>query len=441
MTPKIAWNIWIAIIVAGWVGLGLVVAWAVYTYGADLFSGTDAAWIVPLALVIIMLFILYGVIYFIRIFNPAFLNKTRASQKAWKKVPLAALSLTFIIAGSFMFLGAVSRDWSVHCQYLATRERITSTQFLSDPARVARKLAIAGIMADYDLEPRLSGVENVTLGPGADARVDVDALVHSCEALGINCYHFLIWHRDTDWLDFQAFVVAAENSPILASRNFTVWIYLVPPSESRVKESEPFGQDYIAWMGNVSLFSEIHHSVTAVCIDDFYSSSENRDLFTSEYMDSMRAAADEHDESLAIVSCLYWDSVDPARPANTWAQATAIAPCIDGILYPYMDESTGDKNHVETASLCDEIARVREIYPEIPVILDIYASKHSGCAEKPNSTYIAALLDGSRACCDGVALYCGPKINMDGTIAPYLGGMEDPEAIFSSASSKFTSWY
>nr|MDO8118207.1 hypothetical protein [Candidatus Sigynarchaeota archaeon] len=166
----------------------------------------------------------------------------------------------------------------------------------------------------------------------------------------------------------------------------------------------------------------------------------NRNLFTREYLDQMRATADEHDPSLAIVSCLYWDSVDPAHPVNAWNQAIAIAPVIDGILYPYMDESTGDKNHLETASLGDEIARVREIYPNIPVILDIYASKHSGCADKPNSTYISALLGGSRSCCDGVALYCGPKINLDGTIAPYLGGMEDPEAIFFEARSRFTDW-
>ncbi|MHA1370554.1 MAG: hypothetical protein ACTSRA_12685 [Promethearchaeota archaeon] len=394
----------------------------------------------PLVLGVIGLITLYGAVYFIRIFKKQFLRKKVRKDKRWKKVPLILISIVLFFGGSFLMFEKIIAHESLKHQYLEVQALLNDPGFLNAEDRMSRRNSIIGIMADYDLEPRLSGDVNSSAGPGADARVDIDALINNCEVLGVNCYHFLIWHRDTDWLDFQDFVTAAESSQVLMNRNFSVWIYLVPPSESKIRESEPFGQDYIEWMRQVSKFSANHSIVTAVCIDDFFCSIENQELFTPEYLQAMRDAADQYNPSLALVSCLYWESVNPSNIDNVWRQAIAIAPYIDGILYPYLAASTGGYNHVNTDALQYEISQVRKIYPNIPVILDIYASKHSACDEYPDPVYVSSLLDGARNCCDGVALYCGPKINLDGSIASFLGGMSNPREMFDEIKVRFDQW-
>lgn len=427
-------------ILFGWLGIGLVIAWASLEFGEELFLGSDSYWILPVAITIIVLFAIYGSIYVTREYKPRFLRKKERKPVKWKTIPLISLSLVAMVSGSYLFFGMAIDYYSRQYNYNQVRELITSDDFLSDANRVARRDSIRGVMADYDLEPRLNGDPNTVAGPGHDNLTDIPALIANCEQMGVNCYHFLIWHRNTDWLDFQDFVVEAEASVDLMDKNFTIWVYLVPPSESHEKESEPFGQDYIAWMRAVANFSKDHPMVTAVCIDDFFCSGENKALFTESYLNQMRAAADEHDPTLALVSCLYWSSVDPSNLINVWEQAIAIAPHVDGILYPYMSQSAGPRNHEDTTALEHEISQVRQIYPLIPVVLDIYASKHSACDELPDAQYVGALLDGARQFCDGVSLYCGPKKNPDGTMASWCTGMEGPEFIFNATRDRFSIW-
>jgi hypothetical protein len=35
--------------------------------------------------------------------------------------------------------------------------------------------------------------------PNDKSRADIDWLVKHCENLGVNCYHFLVWHQPTKW--------------------------------------------------------------------------------------------------------------------------------------------------------------------------------------------------------------------------------------------------
>nr|MDO8115129.1 hypothetical protein [Candidatus Sigynarchaeota archaeon] len=425
----------IVVVILGWIGVGGVIAWALLHFGASIWTGEDSWWIAPTAIGIIALFTIWGVDVLVRVKKLRTEGPLPRSLRKPAKVMIAAVSLLFFVTGASLSLGIGIEYVGARLDYERARGLLTDPNWVADANRTSRRDSIRGVMADYDLEPRLNGG-----GPGADARVDIGELIHNCENMSVNCYHFLIWHRSTDWEDFQDFVIAAESSSILMARNFTCWLYLVPPSESDSKQSEPYGMDYIAWMNHSAQFSKLHPIVTAVCIDDFYGATENRALFTPEYLESMRATADFYDPSLALVGCLYWSDVDPAREIETWRQAARIAPYIDGILYPYMDESVHHQNHVYTGSLAEEIHRVNDVFPGIPAILDIYVSKHSACAELPSAIYVGALLDGSRTCCDGVALYCGPKRWSNGTFGPWHGGMQDPAAIYAAIQSRFTIW-
>jgi hypothetical protein len=358
------------------------------------------------------------------------------------------------IMASFLMAGLISLtplDYSSGPQaevssagkvFLAMRGRFMDKNFQNEAYRLARRNAVKGVRADYNSEPRLSGHPALIAPPSATTGVDIKQLVKHCEDLGVNCYHFLIWHCKTDWEDFKAFVEEAETSSILRGRSSTVWVYLVPPSESQEMRSEPFGMDYVAWMENVAKFSASHPPVKAVCIDDFYWAPENRALFTSDYLKKMRRAADKYNPHLALVSVLYWNDVDPKNGLEVIKAASVIGEAIDGILYPYMAESQGKGlSHKDTSVLGVEIKRVREVYPGIPIILDIYVSRHTSCPDLPDPKWVGELIDLSKVHADGVALYCAPKKNKDGSFSGFWSeAMQSPAGIFEAVRSRYHAW-
>jgi hypothetical protein len=335
-----------------------------------------------------------------------------------------------------------SEQEEVELKYRMMRMLLLDDSFQKMAHRWERREAVIGVRADYDTEPRLSDDSAGATVVPASVRVDVARLVRHCEELGGNCYHFLIWHQKTDWEDFQAFVAAAEKSPTLRARRFTTWVYLVPPSESQAARSEPFGTDYVAWMENVARFSAAHPMVKAVCLDDFFWSPENRALFTRDYLQKMRAAADRYNPRLALVTVMYWDEIDPRRELETLKEAAIIGNAIDGILYPYMAQSLGKGlSHRETSALPAEIKRLRDIYPGVPVIVDIYVTKHSQSPDRPGPRWVGELLDLAKEHADGVALYGMPKKNKDGFFADsWSESMEDASGIFEAVRTRFHAW-
>jgi hypothetical protein len=354
----------------------------------------------------------------------------------------AALAVLFFVASIGRSAFQQKSEENTRKAYAKMRELLLNDKFRYEENRVARRQAVKGVMADYDAEPRFSA-DAIQIGSANDKkRIDIDWLVKHCEDLGVNCYHFLVWHQPTDWEDFQSFVASAEKSGALARRNFTVWVYLVPPSESQEMKSEPFSMDYIAWMENIAKFSKDHPGVTAVCIDDFYGSEANRNLYTRDYLRKMREAADKYNPKLALVTVLYWEDVDLKREAEILEEAGVIADSIDGILYPYMAQSLGKGlSHKDTSQLASEIKRVRDVYPGIPVIVDVYVTKHSGSKDFPDPKWVGEMLDISKANADGVALYCMPKKNKDGSFSDsWKNGMRDAAGIFNAVKSRYSAW-
>ena len=125
---------------------------------------------------------------------------------------------------------------------------------------------------------------------------------------------------------------------------------------------------------------------------------------------------------------MYWDEVAPDRETETRKSVSVIADGIDGILYPYMGQSLGKGlSHKETSALAAEIQRLRSFYPGVPVILDIYVTRHSPPAGLPSPAWVGTLLDLSRTNADGVALYCSPKKTSAGAFADNWSRlMQDP---------------
>jgi len=109
-------------------------------------------------------------------------------------------------------------------------------------------------IGDYDAEPRR-----------ADGHVDSDLLVKQLQVMGANTYYWLVWHAATDWEDLPEFLPKAKQAGI------SVWVYLVPHSESSAPYPycEPFRHDYVRWAEEIAKLSLQHDNLPGYIIDDF----------------------------------------------------------------------------------------------------------------------------------------------------------------------------
>lgn len=249
------------------------------------------------------------------------------------------------------------------------------------PAAVDRTAGLRGCLATYNAPPRT-----------ADHRVDTARLLAELGELGANTYNWLIWHQPTDWEDLQAFL------PQARARGLRVWVTLVPPSESPPKQkwySEPFRLDYERWAQEIARLSVAEPALIAWSIDDF---AHNLTTFTPEKLRAMLAAARAINPRLAFAPCLYFRQITPAF-------ASRYGDLIDGILFPYRNESV-KANLTDPGQVAAEVTRVRALFrPGLPVIVDIYATRHSSLGDS-TPDYVATALAAGRASADGIMVYC-----------------------------------
>lgn len=165
-----------------------------------------------------------------------------------------------------------------------------SAQTTSTPPPVPNRWR--GALADYDSEPRLP-----------NGRVDVDTLVARLKELGVTTYYYLVWHAATDWDDLKLFL------PKAAEAGLDVWVYLVPPSESKPiakLSSEPFGMDYQRWAEEIAKLSLEHKNLTGWVIDDFHA---NHKFYTPDYVREMQVKAKTINPKLRFYPLMYFREI------------------------------------------------------------------------------------------------------------------------------------
>lgn len=248
------------------------------------------------------------------------------------------------------------------------------------PAR-DRAEAVRGCLATYGGLPRRP-----------DGRADLPRLLRELEQLGANSYNFLVWQGTHDWDDLKLFL------PQARARGLRVWVSLVPPSESKPKtkwNSEPFGTDYVRWAQEIAQLSVAEPALVAWSIDDF---AHNLGVYTPAHLRHMLDAAHAINPRLAFVPCVYFKQISPKF-------AAAYGDLLDGILFPYRNESV-KADLTDAGQVATEVATVRRLFrPGFPVIIDVYATAHSKLgASTPE--YVAQVLASGRACADGVTVYC-----------------------------------
>ncbi len=137
--------------------------------------------------------------------------------------------------------------------------------------------------------------------------VDCELMVERLQELGANTYMWLIWHSPNDWEDLHEFL------PLAAEADITVWVYLVPPSETAATHeqfpySEPFRLDYVRWAEEIARLSLEHDNLVGYVIDDFWGNVNPR-WFTPESIRAMVDAGRAINPEIKFYPLMYFNQI------------------------------------------------------------------------------------------------------------------------------------
>ena len=244
----------------------------------------------------------------------------------------------------------------------------------------ARREQVMHCRATYHGPPRLG------------ERMDVHKLIAQLVQLNVTHYNFLIHKEDCDWEDLHLFLPAAKEKGI------KVWVSVAPPSKPGGRFSLPFLQDYIAWARELALLSLRHDNLIAWGMDDF---SHNGEVFDRGYTLRVLETARQINPKLAFVPTVYYKHA--VRPAF----AQTYGGLLDGVLFPYRAES-GGRDLIDASRVGEEVRRLRELLPGIPIVLDVYSSRHSELGES-TADYVRQVMEAGKQHADGVMVYRHPE--------------------------------
>lgn len=241
---------------------------------------------------------------------------------------------------------------------------------------------LRGCIGTYDRAPRLP-----------DGRINIPKLLAELSDLRANTYNFLIAHHTNDWADLHLFLPRARE------QGLTVWVTLLPPSESPPRGSrfsEPFRLDFDRWAEALANLSLAQTNLVAWSIDDFL---HNEAFFTPELVKRYTERARAINPRLRSVPCWYFRQIRPATVEK-------YRGLFDGVLFPYRAESDKQPNLTNATLVEAEVQTIRRTVGEqVPVILDVYATAHSRLGGS-TPEYVQEVVRRGLRCCDGVLIFC-----------------------------------
>lgn len=277
-------------------------------------------------------------------------------------------------------------------------------------AKERRKLKDSGRWGGFtgpgvpSLDPLLGDYVNIgTRTP--QGRTDIPRLIGVLKKMNAKDYMHLIWKEKRYPFALHDFQLMA---PEFQKTGIRLWLYLTPPSEG---VPEPFGGDYVRWAVECAKIAQRFPIVTGICIDDF---NGNVQTFTPSYCKNMMSQAHKIAPHLALLVVCYF-GYEKAIAQHVEAGV------IDGVIFPYFYPH---KNHSDTTKLLPQIKSYREwldnrtshavLSGKMPLIVMVYATKHSASPERPTAAYVKKCLDiglmaTQEGLADGVVTYCLPK--------------------------------
>ncbi|MDD4728778.1 MAG: hypothetical protein PHN55_08530 [Dysgonamonadaceae bacterium] len=235
----------------------------------------------------------------------------------------------------------------------------------------------------------------------SNGRTDITTLINQLNDLNANTYNWLVWQGDKDWDDLILFL------PFAKKHNISVWVTLVPPSESKPIakwSSEPYGLDYIRWSREIALLSKVYPNLTALSIDDFVHNIDPKKYtpaFTPEYVGKMMKEINKVNPKLKFIPCSYYRQI-------TQDFANKYGSLLDGLLFPYRAESEG-ANLTNPDLVESEIVHIRSLFKEeMPIYIDVYSHPHSRLGATTPAYVEKVIKDGGEHA-DGVLIYIHPN--------------------------------
>jgi hypothetical protein len=255
-----------------------------------------------------------------------------------------------------------------------------------DTVAKARSQLLRGSLCTYASPPRQ-----------ADGRLDVEQLAAELAELHANTYRWVFRPDQTNREDFRRLL------PRLGDKGIRVWVTLVPPSERKDKASrEKMRGEYLEWVTELARLSVAHTNFVAWSIDDFV---WNLKFFTPDELRKLLDAAHAINPKFAFVPCCYFKGVT-ADFARTYGILC------DGIIFPYRDES-GGANLSKAEHIGSEVKALREkLGPTCPIIVSVYASRHSRLGVS-TPEYVEQMMLAAKRSGDGMSVYRHPHRTTD----------------------------
>jgi len=241
----------------------------------------------------------------------------------------------------------------------------------------------------------------------AEGRTDIPKLMAALQKIGARDYLHLVWSKELYPNSWDDFVLLA---PEFQKAGLRLWLYLVPPSEPPAPE--PFGLDYVRWAEECAKLAKRYSCLAGLCMDDF---NGNVDKFTPAYCQEMMKAAHTIAPHLAFLVINYFGYYEKSMAEHVRLGA------IDGVVFPHFYPQ---KNHTDTTLLRPQIQAYRAWLDEqtrkggfsktMPLVVMVYATKHSQSPDSPTPAFIRKSLEiglnaTDKGLADGVVTYCLPK--------------------------------
>ncbi|MCC6127132.1 MAG: hypothetical protein IT426_19395 [Pirellulales bacterium] len=236
-------------------------------------------------------------------------------------------------------------------------------------------------------------------------RTDVARLLVVLKEMGARDYMHLVWREKefpSAWKDFQLMALAFQKA------NIGLWLYLTPPSEG---VPDPFGGDYVRWAVECANVAKQYPVVKGICIDDF---NGNVKKFTPSYCKQMMLQAHKTAPFLSLLVVCYFGYEKTIAPHVE-------AGAIDGVIFPYfyphknLSDTTNLQPQIESyRKWLDQHTREGGLSGKMPLVVMVYALKHSQSRDEPTPNYVKTCLkiglETTRSgLTDGVVTYCLPK--------------------------------
>ena len=240
-------------------------------------------------------------------------------------------------------------------------------------------------------------------------RTDVARLLTVLQKMRAKDYMHMVWNAKKGYPSaWQDFLIMA---PEFQKADIGLWLYLTPPSRKDVPD--PFGDDYVSWAVECAKVAKQYPVVRGICIDDFNGAVKK---FTPAYCKQMMTAAHKVAPQMAFLVVCYF-GYEKAIVEHVEAGV------IDGVIFPYFYPH---KNLSDTAKLRPQIeafrgwldahTKIGGLVGKMPLVVMVYAEKHSESSDSPTPAYVKACLEiGLKSTgdglADGVVAYCLPKDN------------------------------